>query len=299
MIVFPMEEPQGPVLRTSVLVLSRNAAAQLQRCLASVEASQGRETIEIIVVDMASREGIAEVEAQFPNASFLRLPKDFGRTKAANIGIRTAKGEFVLITDPWWEFAPATIPTLVARLESDPEAGAVCPRVDVAHVMPGAAQLYEEWKDGTPLPAVPIEESAEAVAVGYPRGAPVLIRRNFLQGMRFLNERFGEFGSDLDMYRQIRHAGKKVLVLPAAQVTRLERPEPRRDSVAISDHALGIAAYAGKYEGSLAGWKQRLRAVFTVLGRALLFRGGWSNWELLFAILGAQKIDGEQPEEEE
>jgi hypothetical protein len=39
-----------------------------------------------------------------------------------------------------------------------------------------------------------------------------------------------------------------------------------------------------------------MAAIFAVLGQALTFRRGGYAWELLFAIIGGQKFDGEQPE---
>lgn len=121
----PREE--SPALRCSVLVVARNCAGPLGRALVALERSSPREAIEIIVVDNGSRDGTGQLDAGFPAASFLRLPKNFGYTKAANIGIRGAKGDYVLLLPATVEVAPDTIVRLAARLEAEPELGAVCP----------------------------------------------------------------------------------------------------------------------------------------------------------------------------
>ncbi|HTP88733.1 MAG TPA: glycosyltransferase, partial [Bryobacteraceae bacterium] len=74
------EGPAGP--RVTAIISTYNQAAALRRCLKALEASDERQLIEIIVMDNGSRDDTAEVELEFPEVTFLRLPKYFGRTKA-------------------------------------------------------------------------------------------------------------------------------------------------------------------------------------------------------------------------
>ena len=73
-----------------MVVVSHDRVAELRRCLESLEKSEGRESLQIIVVDNGSRDGSARLDADFPRAQFIRLPKNFGLTKAMNIGWRAA-----------------------------------------------------------------------------------------------------------------------------------------------------------------------------------------------------------------
>ena len=73
-----------------MVVVSRNRAALLRRCLESLEKSQGRQTLQIVVVDNGSSDGSAQLDADFPQTQFIRLPKNFGLTKAMNLGWRAA-----------------------------------------------------------------------------------------------------------------------------------------------------------------------------------------------------------------
>ena len=84
----PEQEKRPP--RVSVVVVSRNRAALLRRCLESLEKSEGRATLQIVVVDNGSSDGSAHLDTDFPHAQFIRLPKNFGLTKAINIGGRAA-----------------------------------------------------------------------------------------------------------------------------------------------------------------------------------------------------------------
>jgi hypothetical protein len=79
----------------------------LRRCLKALEASDERQTIEIIVMDNGSRDDTAEVELEYPEVTFLRLPKYFGRTKALNIASRTAHADLLFYLSPDVEVTPA------------------------------------------------------------------------------------------------------------------------------------------------------------------------------------------------
>ena len=52
-----------------------------------------------------------------------------------------------------------------------------------------------------------------------PRGAPLMVRKLFLRGMNYFDERYGEYWSDLELCWQLRNAGKSILVLPQVRVT--------------------------------------------------------------------------------
>jgi hypothetical protein len=272
----PSEAPLA--LRTSVLLVTHDCVEGLRRSLAALEASVPRAPIEIIVVDNGSRDGSAQLDAEFPAVNLLRLPKNFGYTKAANIGIRGAKGDYVLLLPPGIEVAPDTVTRLADQLEQNPEVGAVLPAPAQTFALPTAEQLYAEWKSGVALPAAPI---------GYARDSAILVRRTFLAGMRFFDQRYGEFGAQLDLFHQLRNAGKKVAVLEDVRVGGSAVVAGTTDSVDTVDRINGIAEYAGKYQGFAAGLKVRLGAGLSSL---VGFRIG-----ILSGIVGGQKVDGDQP----
>src|ERR1022692_4226646 len=57
--------------RVSVVVVSRNRAALLRRCLDSLEQSDARPTLQVIVVDNGSSDGSAQLDSAFPAAQFV------------------------------------------------------------------------------------------------------------------------------------------------------------------------------------------------------------------------------------
>ena len=235
---------------------------------------------------MGSRDGSATLDAEFPAVNMLRLPKYFGSTKALNIGIRTAKGEFILLLPPGIEVMPDTIGRLLARLESDSDAAAVCTGVQEAYALPAAEALKTFWRTGRFPGAKPVDQSAEAVPVEFIFGAPMLIRRGFLAGMNYFDAKYGNFGPQLDLCYRIGTAGKKILVLPGLKVAGESALQPMADTLNAADRVNGASVYLGKASGFGAAIGFRIGAALGALTSGEL--------KIFIALLMGQKIDGTQ-----
>jgi N-acetylglucosaminyl-diphospho-decaprenol L-rhamnosyltransferase len=273
------QEKQPP--RVSVVVVSRNRVALLHRCLEAVEKSQERERIHIVAVDNGSRDGSAHLDEAFPGCQFIRLPKNFGLTKALNIGWRAAKAEYVLFLHDDVELAPEAVTRLADALDAEPDAAAVCPLLVDDEGRP-APQLGSLPPTGEYRPAG--VSGDEPFSVEYPRGAALMIRSFVIKAIRQIDERYGQFGSDAELAAQIHNASKKILLVPTARAQHQGRKG--FDAPERADFLLGRAVYLGKRNGFLAGVQARIG---TILGPLLGFRFG----ELKYTLAG-QKIDGTQ-----
>jgi N-acetylglucosaminyl-diphospho-decaprenol L-rhamnosyltransferase len=232
-------------------------------------------------VDNGSGDGSASLDTEFPNTQFIRLPKDFGLTKAMNIGWRAADAEYVFFLHDDTEVDPAAAVRLAELLDSTPDAAAVCPLLVDEEGHP-APQLGDFPPDGQWTPAQPA--GSDPMPVDYPRGAAFMMRVGLIRAVRQIDERFGQFGGDADLAAQISRAGKKILLLPTVKV--LHHGSEGYSTAERADFLLARAAFAAKYFGFGAGLKQRLAAVF---GPLFSFRFG----ELTRTVSG-QKVDGTQ-----
>jgi N-acetylglucosaminyl-diphospho-decaprenol L-rhamnosyltransferase len=278
-------EPSGQAPtppKVSALVVSYNRKALLRRALEALERSEARDTIEVVVVDNGSTDGSQELEADFPHARFIRIPRNFGLTKALNLGVRGSEADYVFLLHEDAEVYPETVRLLAGLLDSQTEAGAVCPLLIDTDGKP-APQLGKFPPDDTWRPAVP---GSDPMPVDYPRGAALMMRRSLFTAIRQIDERYGQFGSDADLCYQIRRAGKKILLVPQARAHHQGRAE--ESTLRKADRQQGTVAWIGKYQGFGSGLWAQIRTAFGALGSLQL--------GLLKYLLASQKVDGSQQE---
>ncbi len=265
----------------SVVVVSHNRAAALRRCLESLEKSEGRDNLQIIVVDNGSRDGSAHLDADFARAQFIRLPKNFGLTKAMNIGWRAADSPYVFFLHDDTEVEPQTALRLAQALDAHADAAAVCPLLVDAEGRP-APQLGTLPPGSDYRPAQPAGSDPEPVE--YARGAALMMRVFSIKAVRQIDEHYGQFGADADLAAQIGRASKRILLIPAARV--LHRGGQSKSDLEYADFLEGQAVFMGKYAGFFAGLRSR---IITALRLLFTFQ-----WGILGHVLAGRKIDGAQ-----
>lgn len=110
----------------SIIIVSWNAKAYLLKLLASL----ANETYprEIIVVDNDSSDGSPEAIARdYPEVKLIRSPENLGFSRANNLGIKAATGEYLAFVNSDVEVFPGCIPGLVAFSEAHPRVGVAGP----------------------------------------------------------------------------------------------------------------------------------------------------------------------------
>lgn len=264
-----------------MVVVSRNRVDRLRACLQSLENSTGRETFQLIVVDNGSTDGSAQLDSEFPKVQFSRLPKNFGLTKAMNIGWRAADADYIFFLHCDTEVEPDAIERLAAVLDSSTDASAVCPLLVDAEGRP-APQLGNLPPDGQFRPAQPSGDEPQPVL--YPTGAALMVRAFVIKSTRQIDEHYGQFGADADLATLIRRAGRKILLVPQARVRHYAGGP--NSPLLRADLLLARATWLGKHQGFMPGFQARLGSI---LGPLAGFRFG----ELKFTMSG-QKIDGKQ-----
>lgn len=283
----PVEEPLG--LRVSAILIALNQMEPLRKAVAALEKSTGRERLEILVVDLGSQDGCAQIDSEFPGVVMLRLPHNFGATKAMNIGIRTAKADLIFYLSPDVEVAPDTVAKLADKLEEDTDAAAVCPLL-VDEAGKTVSRIYrlptaESFKGE--MSPVSLDLEKERLDVEYPRRDAVLVRKQFVKGMNYFDERFGEFWADADLAAQIRRGLKKIRLYPSIRAVRRGDTSPSAEKgLLAADRAGGAAAFIGKYFGFFAGLGFRMVAALKALGRFDL--------KQFIALASGAKVDGSQ-----
>jgi GT2 family glycosyltransferase len=297
----PVEEaPEPPEvpnpIRITALVVSYNRAELLRRALESLERSEEREKLEIVVVDNGSTDGSAELESEFPNVRFIRMPRNFGLTKALNVALRNVAGEFLLLLHEDTEVSPDTARVLAAVLETQSDAGAVCPLLVTPDRTP-APQIEElPAPNHTEIAWRPADPDGGEQSVGYAHGAALMIRTFFLRAMRQIDERYGTFGSDAELCFQVRRSGKRVVLVPSTRVVHHGRTglDARTRALRDADFKIGMATYIRKRYGFIRGTLLRISGVLAASAGLLGFRDFRYRLGLFGSLWSGQKIDGTQ-----
>ncbi len=287
-----MEETQAPQVqpdppRVSVIIITRNQSRALRRCLEALHRSTILNDIEIIVVDNASTDGSNVIQDDFEKITYLKLPKNFGWTKAANIALRSSLAESILFLDPRVELAPEAVAELAAVVSQESDAAAATAMLAgpdgaparVLRKLPTPADLQPSLFALSAFPEQPL-------AVDFPGVFALLIRKPFLKGMNFLDERYGELWADAEIATQVKRAGRKILLLPVATGVFHEgdAAPPLYPALLEADFEQGAATYLSKHHGGGMG-----RRVTAALGALVTLKLG-----LFSNLLSGQKIDGSQ-----
>ena len=295
----PQEQPEAPKpVRVTALVVSHNRADLLRRAIESLERSAEREKLEILVVDNGSTDGSTQLEGEFPNARFIRMPRNFGLTKAINIGVRGAAGEFIFILHEDTEVSPDTARSLATVLETQSDVGAACPLLVTPDGAP-APQIADLPVHGqTTIAWSPADPTGGERTVGYAHGGAIMFRSFFLRAMRQIDERYGTFGPDAELCFQVRRSGKRVLLVPSTRVVHHDGREldARGRALRNADFQLGLALYLRKRYGLVRGLLFRVGAVLEAFCGLLILRDFRYHVALFGALWTGQKIDGTQPQ---
>jgi GT2 family glycosyltransferase len=196
-------------------------------------------SIEIILVDNASTDGSVEmVRSEFPQMRLIVNEGNPGFAVANNQGISVARGRYVLLLNPDTEVLGDALLKMVAFADKNPDVGVVGPQLLNAD---GSVQssrrrfptLATAFFESTWLqPCAPrrlleryyVLDRAddEVLDVDWVKGAALMARREAIDRVGLLDERFFMYSEELDWCRRFRDGGWRVVYLPTAQVVHFE-----------------------------------------------------------------------------
>ena len=111
-----------------------------------------------------------------------------------------------------------------------------------------------------------------------------MFRTFFLRALRHIDERYGNYGSAIELGAQVRRAAKKLVILPAITAIHESLESPMSQGALRGDRAAGTAAFLGKHHGFASSLVYRLKTALIAL---VSFR-----FSVLAGVVSGQKIDG-------
>jgi GT2 family glycosyltransferase len=292
----------------AVVVVSFNAREALLACLDSLKRYTGV-AFETVVIDNASADGSAEAARNRSVAPrVIANPVNVGFARACNQGLRATNAPHVLFLNPDASVTAGAIEVLSARLDADPDIGAVGPLTlhpdGTVQVSTGPdLDLAGERRQRRLVRGVrgreegALREAAERHRrehePDWVSGACLMARREAIEAVGGFDEGFFLYEEDADLCRRLRAAGWRVLFTPAAEVRHeLGRSMDQVPERARLEYHRSHLRYYRKHNGLLA--RGVLRVLLLVRGLGGVARGALTgnrvhrreSWTLVRLALG-------------
>ena len=114
-----MNESNGPLI--SIIILNYNAEKFLDECLDSIYKTE-KVNFEVILVDNAStNKSYRACTQKFPEINLIENKKNLGYCEGNNVGIRSAKGEFIVVLNPDTVVTPTWLYELINAYQDNGE----------------------------------------------------------------------------------------------------------------------------------------------------------------------------------
>ena len=222
----------------SVFIVTYNSAPLLRSCLDSLQA-QTLDTVEVIVVDNASRDDSAAiVRADYPAVRLIASAANLGFGNANNLALSEARGRYIVLLNPDAVLLPDTLARALAHMEANPEVGMGGGLLQgtQGEWQPSARQFPSLLNDGLTLsglanryPQSPFfgrfdrswADPLAAAAVDWVPGAFVILRRSLVDNIGLFDPRFFLYYEEVDLCRRIHQAGFKVYYWPDLVITHI------------------------------------------------------------------------------
>ncbi len=220
----------------SIIVVSYNVRELLSLCLESLYQTLAESSLafEVLVVDNASGDGSAAmVRQRFPAARLLANEGNIGYAAASNQGMAACQGRYVLVMNPDTRALGNAIPIMLSFMDERPDVGMVGPALlygdgGFQHAAFRFPSLLQILIDFFPLHYRLIHsrlngryprrlyEGGEPFAIDHPLGAVMLVRREVIQQVGAMDERFFMYCEEIDWAMRIRQAGWEICTVPQA-----------------------------------------------------------------------------------
>lgn len=207
----------------SVVVVNYNGRHHLDPCFSSLkQLDYPTGQLEMILVDNGSSDGsVAYVEKEFPEATIVKNPKNYGFAKGNNLGAQKAQGRYVAFLNNDTRVDPAWLRELVTPLLKDSQI--VCTAAKILSWDEKAVDFVGSKINfygfgfhvdyGVPYTPGAYEEERYIPA---PCGAAMLIDRQVFLDAGGFDEDYFAFFEDLDLGWRLWVLGYKVLFAPKA-----------------------------------------------------------------------------------
>lgn len=256
----------------SIVIVNWNTRDILRDCLRTIYEQTRRVDFEVLVVDNASQDGSAQmVRSDYPRAVLLANETNVGYAAANNQGIRAARGRYVLVLNSDTLILDGAIDRMVEFADGHPRAGVLGCRVrnpdgtlqPTCFMFPSvfnsflAAFYLNKLFPRSRLfgrEAMSWWDRSDVRAVQVVTGCFMLIRREALDEVGLMDERFFMYAEETDWCYRFGKAGWQVMFTPVAEIVHLGgQSTAQRSEEMLVQLRLSILRFVRKNQGRAAG----------------------------------------------
>ena len=212
--------------RVSVIVLNYNAGELLLNCIESVKKSTYK-NLEIIVVDNISTDKSQETcKEKYPNIKLIQNDENFGYCEGNNIGIRKARGDFIMILNPDTIVEPNCIRELIFAHEKLGE-GLYQPKIlslNEKQVLQSTGNMIHVFGFGFAKDKGRKDEEIgeEIKKIGYASGTCLFTSKSVLEKVGLLDSFLFLYHDDLDLGWRASQIGINSYYVPKSKIYHVE-----------------------------------------------------------------------------
>ncbi|MCX6785588.1 MAG: glycosyltransferase family 2 protein [Candidatus Komeilibacteria bacterium] len=220
----------------SIIILNYRQKGLVKYCLKNLLSLDLPMSCEIIVVDNASGDGLAEMlAAEFMGVKFVAAPLNRGYGAGNNLGIKKSSGKYVLILNPDVRLNAEAISGLYEFLEARAQAGLVGPKIlnpdgslqytcsrfpdwhlpFYRRTFLGKSAAGQKWNEHYLM--MDWDHLTEK-SVDWLFGACLMARREAIDQVGLFDEQYFLYMEDLDWCRRFWENSREVWYLPQAEV---------------------------------------------------------------------------------
>ena len=223
-----------------IVIVNYNSTDYALSCLRSVDGSLQDLIRNIIIQDNGSTDNVDRIKALFPHVKLGKNATNLGYSKAVNNGLQESSAPYVVLLNPDTFVIDGSLWVAIGYMETNREVAILGPKIlnndgsvqGSARAFPSAitglfgrntflTRLFPNNRFSRRNVATHKSDGITPVEVDWVSGACMVVRREAIHDVGFLDERFFLYWEDADWCRRMWEAGWKVVYYPQASVKHL------------------------------------------------------------------------------
>ena len=221
----------------SCIIVNYYSSSSLKNCLESVYQTIKKISFEVIIVDNSQNDkGMTSLKESYPQIRVIQNDTNVGFARANNQAALSAQGKTLLFLNPDTILADQAIEEMIAHLESNPDIGALGPKVlntdgslqyscrRFPTLMTGFFNRYSllsRWFPGNRFTVQYLMKDFnhdENKEVDWLSGCCLMVPLAVFEKAGGFDEHYFLFNEDVDLCRTIGQNGYKVMYFPGAKI---------------------------------------------------------------------------------